>query len=337
MRAAFYQGPRRPISIECVAMPEPGADELLVEIARCGICGSDVSMTSGGPFDYATGRCFGHEYAGTIVDLGKEVTGFKRGERIACLPLGACGQCENCREGRLLFCLNGRPSGGGFAEFAVIAASAALRLPQSLSFADGAMIEPMACGLRALKMAGMQKGDRVLVLGAGSMAMSIVWWARLLGAGKIVVASRSAHRRDICLAMGADAVHRFAEDDPAALEKALGGAPHIVAECAGKEGMINLALDHVRLGGTVISIGMCQQAEPILPARLSFREARIVFPLAYSQQEFEQTAREFDARGFKPEIMISDVLPLEQLDAAMNDIRAGGKKLKIHIDPRIKS
>jgi threonine dehydrogenase-like Zn-dependent dehydrogenase len=293
-------------------------------------------MTSGSAFDYQLGRCFGHEYAGTIRELGRDVTGFKKGDRIACLPMGACGQCEPCREGRLLFCANGVPSGGGFAEFAVITASAAIPLPQSLSFNDGALIEPMACGLRALTMAGMQAGERVLVLGAGSMAMSLVWWARVLGAGRVVVASRSAHRREMCLTMGADAVHSFAEDDPAALEKALGGAPHIVAECVGKEEMLNLALQHVRLGGTVISMGMCTKPEPILPAALNFKEAKIIFPVAYSIREFEQTAREFDARGFKPEIMLSDILPLEQLDAAMAEIRGGGKKLKIHIDPRIK-
>jgi (R,R)-butanediol dehydrogenase/meso-butanediol dehydrogenase/diacetyl reductase len=333
MRAAVYHGAGR-TGVETLPDPVPEPDELIVEVARCGICGSDVSMTSGGPFDYPRGRCFGHEYAGTVVGMGRLVQGWKAGDRVACRPVAGCGRCEICREGRLLFCPNGKAISYGFAEYAAVPIAAACRLPQSLSLADGALIEPMACGLRALRMAGMQGGERVLVLGAGSLALSCIWWARRLGAASIVVTSRSAHRRNICLTFGADAVHNFADDDPAALETALGGAPHIVAECVGKEGMINLALDHVRLGGTVIAMGMCQRPEPILPARLTFKEARLLFPLAYSVEDYEETARAFDA-GFNPDIMVSDVLPLERLAATIEAIRDGARMLKVHIDPRM--
>jgi (R,R)-butanediol dehydrogenase/meso-butanediol dehydrogenase/diacetyl reductase len=335
MRAAIYNGPKRPISVEAWADPtlEPG--DLLVEIAYCGVCGSDVSMTSGSPFDYPVGQCFGHEYAGTVVDLGRQVSGWKIGDKVACRPKQGCGHCEACQEGRLLLCPGGRGLSAGFAEYAAVPAAAAVRLPTSLSLADGALVEPMACGLRALRSADMRGGERVLVLGAGAMALSVVWWARTLGAAAVVVASRSAHRRETCLEFGADAFHSFDEDDPADLEAALGGAPHIVAECVGKPGMIELALDHVRMGGTVVSMGMCVRPEPILPVRATFKEARLTFPLAYSPEEFEEAARAFDARGFHPEAMVSHVLPLERLGAAMDALRAGEKMLKIHIDPRL--
>lgn len=337
MRAAVYNGPGRPISIENLPDPQPTPGELLVEIAFCGICGSDISMTSGSAFDYAVGRCFGHEYSGTVLEVGSGLDGWKVGDRVACAPKSGCGQCEMCREGRLLFCPHGKVLSSGFSEYAAVPPAAAVRLPHSLSLHDGALVEPMACGLRALRTAGMQVGERVLVLGAGSMALSIIWWARALGAGSIVVASRSPHRRDLCLTMGADAVHSFDEDDPAELERALGGPPHVVAECVGKEGMLNRALDHVRLGGTVISMGMCMRPEPLLPARLTFKEAKIVFPLAYSIDEFEQTARAFDTGRIKPEIMVSDVLPLERLGETMDALRGGARKLKVHIDPRIRA
>jgi threonine dehydrogenase-like Zn-dependent dehydrogenase len=335
MRAAVFNGPGRPITIETVPDPAPAPDELLIEVGRCGICGSDVSMTSGGPFDYATGQCFGHEFAGTVVAKGRDTPGWKIGDRAACMPKSACGTCEACSEGRLLFCPNGKSLGQGFAEYIAVPASAAVRLPDMLSLADGALIEPMACGLRALESAGMRGGERVLVLGAGSMALSVVWWARQLGAASVVVASRSAHRRETCQAFGADAVHGFDRDDPAALEGALGGAPHIVAECVGKEGMLGLALQHVRLGGTVVSMGMCMRPEAILPAGLTFKEARLTFPLAYSVEQYERTARVFEKSGFNPEIMISEVLPLERLGDAIESIRSGGRTLKIHIDPRM--
>lgn len=338
MRAAVYNGPDLPISIETVPDPAPAPDELLVEIGRCGICGSDVSMTSGSPFDYAVGRCFGHEFAGTVVAIGRDLAsrgdGWKTGDLVACMPKSGCGHCESCREGRLLFCPNGKSLGTGFSEYIAVPTPAAFRLPQAYSLSDGALIEPMACGLRALNSVGMQGGERVLVLGAGSMALAVVWWARQLGAASIVVASRSTHRRDTCLAFGADAVHGFDEDDPAELDLALGGAPHIVAECVGKPGMLNLALDHVRMGGSVVSLGMCTRPEPLLPARLTFKEAKLSFPLAYSAEEYIRTARTLEASGFHPDIMVSDVLPLASLGDAIASIRAGAKTLKIHIDPR---
>ncbi|MEO6092497.1 MAG: alcohol dehydrogenase catalytic domain-containing protein [Novosphingobium sp.] len=333
MRAAIYNGGVRPITVENLPEPVAAPDQLLIEIAYCGVCGSDVSMTAGGPFDYPKGHCFGHEFAGTILELGREVTGFRRGDRVACMPNSGCGRCEACREGRLLLCAKGRPS-FGFAERTTVAAAYAVRLPDSLSIADGALIEPMACGLRALRGAGMRGGERVLVLGAGSMALSVVWWARALGAGRVVVASRSARARDLCIAFGADCVHSFDEDDPGELAAALGGAPHIVAECVGKPGLLNRALDLVHMGGTVIAMGMCMTPEPILPIARTFKEARIIFPLGYSPAEFAEAARAFDSARFCPETMVSDVLPLDKLGGALNALRAGEKMQKVHIDPR---
>ena len=335
MRAAIFNGAGRPITTESVPDPAAGAGELLVEIGRCGICGSDVSMTSGSPFDYAVGRCFGHEFAGTVVGKGADTDGWRIGDAVACMPKSGCGHCEACREGRLLFCPNGKGTGEGFSEYVSVSAAAAVRLPGTLSLSDGALVEPMACGLRALTSAGLRRGERVLVLGAGSMALAAVWWARRLGAASIVVASRSTHRRDTCLAFGADGVHGFDEDDPAELEQALGGAPHIVVECVGKPGMIGLALDHVRLGGTVVSMGMCTRPETFLPAALTFKEARLSFPLGYSVEEYVRTARALEAADFQPEIMVSDILPLERLGEAIENIRAGAKLLKVHIDPRM--
>lgn len=335
MRAAIFHGAGKPITIETVPDPQPAADELLVEIGRCGICGSDVAMTSGTPFDYETGRCFGHEFAGTVIDKGRDTAGWQLGDKVACMPKSGCGHCDACREGRLLFCPNGRGLGEGFSQYIAVPTSAAVQLPRTLSLSDGALVEPMACGLHALNTAGMRGGERVLVLGAGSMALAAAWWARRLGAASVVLASRSTHRRDTCLAFGADAVFGFDEGEPAELERALGGAPHMVVECVGKPGMINLALDHVRLGGTVVSMGMCPRPEPILPIARTLKEARLCFPLAYSAEEYERTARALEADGFQPEIMVSDVLPLEWLGRAIESLRGGAKTLKIQIDPRM--
>lgn len=332
MRAAIYDGPGRDVAIRRIPDPVPQPDELLIEIARCGICGSDVSMTGGG-IGSKPGRCFGHEYSGTVIETGKDVAGWRPGDRVACIPSTGCGSCAACRAGRVILCPNGRSNSAGFAELIAVPAVSAIRLPQTLSLADGALIEPMACGLHALNMAGGGKGMRILILGAGAMALSLIWWARKHGAASVVVASRSPHRASLCEEFGATSVHSFAEDDPGSLQTRLGGAADIVAECVGKPGLLNLALDHVRPGGTVVSMGMCDVPEAIVPARLAFTEAKLCFPLGYSPSEFVQTARTFDADAFHPEAMIGEVLPLAQLPDALRLIRSGKIAHKVHIAP----
>jgi len=192
----------------------------------------------------------------------------------------------------------------------------------------------MACGLHALRMTGAAKGAVMLVIGSGTMALSIIYWARRLGAARIIVASRSGRRADVAMAMGADAYHSFEDDDPAALPPLLQRAPDIVAECVGKPGMIAKAIEHVRPQGTILSLGMCQHGEMLIPALCNFKEARLLFPVAYSVAEFVETARAFDAGRIDPAMMVSNVIALDQLPGTLEAMRSGlSRSLKIHVDP----
>ena len=337
MKAAYFSGPGKPVVIQQVDLPNPGPTDVVVKVHRCGICGSDVSMTSDVPFTFTPGP-LGHEYAGEIVEVGRNVTGLRVGDRVTCLPSTPCGTCEGCRRGNLIFCTAQQATAdgrryGGFGEYVAIPAGGAKLLPDWLSYSDGALIEPMACGLHALRLMRMEPGSSVLVLGAGSMAMSMVYWARRMGAGRIVVASRSAHRRDMVQSVGADAFHSFTDDDPAALSASLGGGADIVAECVGKPGMLGTAIDYVRPQGAVVSLGMCQHAEPIMPAACTFREASLFFPVGYTVDEFVETARAFDADRVHPDMMVSDVISLDALPNVLEELRAGQRKsLKIHVN-----
>lgn len=333
MRAAMFNGPDRRITVEELPDPQPGPGDLLVRVCRCGICGSDVSMTAGGPEYLPLGR-FGHEWSGEVIEVGREVEGIGPGARITSLPVARCGACEGCRTGNPLFCERAGYLVGGFGEYMVIPAQAAVPLPRSLSFSDGALVEPMSCGLHALNLAQMQEGDRVLVIGAGAMALSVIFWARNLGAGRIAVLSRSSHRNDVARAMGADEVLGFGEEDRPRIAETLGGPPDIVAECVGKQGMLEFASNQVRPRGTIVSLGMCQHGDPLVPALMTHKEARLLFPRGYTVGEFESTAHAFDAGRVDPEAMVSDIVPLEALPAIMDELHAGARKsLKIHVDP----
>jgi len=327
-----------PIRIESIEDPKPGPDDVIIKVHRCGICGSDVSMTGNSAFTFAPGP-LGHEYAGEVVEVGHKVKMVRPGDRVSCVPSPPCGSCEGCRYGNPIFCENPKVTAdgrrfGGFGEFVALPAAGAKRLPDWLTFADGALIEPMSCGLHALRMAAMSPGTRLLVLGAGSMAMSTIFWARRMGAARIVVASRTAHRRDLALRFGADALHSLTDDDPDALTAALGGPADMVAECVGKSGFLNRALEYVRSQGTVISLGMCQHHEQTMPAAFTFKEARVFFPVGYSVAEFEETARVFDEDRFHPDQLVSDVIALDALPDALEGMRSGLRHgLKIHVNP----
>jgi threonine dehydrogenase-like Zn-dependent dehydrogenase len=190
MRAVVFHGPGR-IVCEEVADPRIGPDGVLVQVRRCGICGSDVAKTSGGAFDFPAGYLLGHECSGEVLEVGRAVTGVKAGDLVACMPMTGCGRCATCLEGRPARCPERRVSHGGFSDYLGTTQGGVVVMPATLSLADGALVEPVACGLRALRQAGFRPGDRVLVLGAGAMALAVVFWARELGAGRIAVAARS--------------------------------------------------------------------------------------------------------------------------------------------------
>ena len=332
MRAAIFDAEAREVRIEELPIPRPASDELLIKVCRCGLCGSDVSLTGDGPFAFATGR-FGHEYAGEVIEAGRDAGSFRAGDRVAVLPVVPCNACDYCRWGNPLLCRNPASATQGLGEYAVVPAKVAVHLPESLSFADGALIEPIACGLHAMRLAGVRAGKRVLVIGGGAIALSAIYWARRLGAGRVVALSRSAHRADMIMEMGGDTILGFDEDSQGRIADALGGAPDIVAECVGKPGMIDLALGHVRPRGTVLAMGMCVAPEPIVPARATFKEARLIFPLGYTMDEFVETARAFDADRLNPERMVGEVIALDQVPATLQAMRKGGSGAKIHVDP----
>jgi threonine dehydrogenase-like Zn-dependent dehydrogenase len=333
VRAAVFDRPGEPIRIAELPDPEPGHGDVLVRVDRCGICGTDLAMTSGEGMTYGAGP-FGHEFAGEVVDVGPGGDRGRIGQPVACLPVTGCGACPGCSSGYALTCAAPRGGAAGFAEFAVVPAAGAVPLPRSLTPADGALVEPMACGLHALRRGRLRAGDRVLVLGAGSMALSAVYWARRMGAGRVVVASRSAHRRDVALTVGADAFHSTTEDDPGALDAALGGPADVVVECVGAAGMVTRAIELVGRGGTVVSMGMCMGAETVVPAMCAFKEVSLVFPLSYTVDEFVETARAFDGGGLAAELLVGDVVGLAELPATMEQLRAGTRRsLKVLVDP----
>lgn len=333
MKAAIYPGEGKPVVIEELADPHPGPDDVIIKVARCGICGTDLSMTRGTMWDFGLNTQFGHEYAGEIIELGSNVSGFRVGERISVLPSVACGECPSCRtlENNVLCQAMPGTAMVGFAELAKVPTSVATKLPAVLSLADGALIEPLAISLYGVKLAQIRPGDRVLVLGGGTVALYAIYWARRLGAGKMAAMSRSDRRRDLCLEMGADAFIPYGDNEIGEVIEALGGSPDVVIEAVGAEGMLTKAVMHVAQFGKIVSLGFCTSPDPIIPGMASYKCASIQFAVGYSMKEFHYIADQMDKGHCDPKAIITRDIALADLPKMMDLLRGPNEETKVHV------
>lgn len=333
MRAAIFEGAGCKLAIRQADDPVAGAGEVVIRVGRCGICGTDLHMTSGRFMDFPAGTILGHEYAGEIVETGPGVSGLKKGDIIAAMPCAGCGTCAACLAGAPLMCTQMRGMLGGFGEYLRAAAASAIKLPASLSLADGALVEPLCVGLHGVGLAHMRPGARVLVLGAGAVGLAAIFWARHLGAGRIVAASRAARRADLAFALGADAFVAFGETEEAGIAAALGGPPELVLECAGATGMLGKAVALAQSNGQIVSMGFCASPDPILPSLASWKQLRLAFSMGYTLAEFQYCADMLSAGHLEPRAMISETVSLDALPDMFEQLRAGAAQTKVHVNP----
>jgi 2-desacetyl-2-hydroxyethyl bacteriochlorophyllide A dehydrogenase len=334
MRAAVYGGAGQPLILETLPNPEPGPDDVIIEMHRCGICGTDLHMTEGGPWQFPPGTVPGHEYAGRVIECGSNVTRLKKGDLITALPSTGCGRCEACYRGNLALCHKAPGVMGGYAELMRIPTDVAVKLPSTLTAADGALIEPLAVGLYGVRLSQIQPGDRVLVLGAGSVGLCVVYWARRLGAARIVAMSRSERRAPAVAAMGADAFIRYGQNEVEAVTAALGGRADIVFECVGSPGFLMKAVEHVRDFGQVMSMGFCTTPDQLVPAMTGFKGVSLRFPVGYSLKDFEYVADVMDKGHIDPKMLITSVIPLSELPGRFEALRFPGTETKVQICPQ---
>jgi (R,R)-butanediol dehydrogenase/meso-butanediol dehydrogenase/diacetyl reductase len=346
MRAAVFQGPGKPLSIETLADPTPGPLEVVVKVGRCGICGTDlhITETEAGPLGLKPGQVPGHEFAGEVVALGAEVAGLGKGlevgRQVAVMPFVACGRCRACLAGEPSRCAQARSNGlggvnGGYADYALAGALACVPLPEPVGLAEGALVEPMAVSLHGVRGAEIRPGDRVLVIGAGPIGLAACYWARRAGA-RVVATAASRRREDLARTLGADGfVVEEAGGPPLGklAAQALGGRPDVVFECVGTPGMIARSIDAVRYGGLVVVLGFCVQADTFMPAAAMAKEARLRFAALYDRREFEICVDAFEAGAAEPAAMITDVVSLDETPAAFEALRHRTHQCKVQIAP----
>lgn len=249
-------------------------DQALVKIGSVGICGSDVHYFSRGRIgDYVVTQpmILGHEAAGEVVEVGAEVSHLQIGDRVAIEPGYPDGTCAFCREGRYNLCPNviflaTPPHDGAFADYLTWPAEYLYKLPDSLSFDEGAMLEPLSVGLFAVWSAGVRPGDSVAIFGAGPIGLTTLQCAIAAGAAAAIVVDAVASRLDIACQMGATATLGVsAENMSQIMDLTGGGGVQVAFECAGAVPAMQVAIRVTRSGGVVQLVGMPAEQEPTVP------------------------------------------------------------------------
>ena len=305
MEASVYVGDGV-LEVHDVAVPEPGPGEVRIEIAQCGICGTDLHFVL--ERIARPGTVLGHEWAGTIVALGEGVEGWDVGRRVVCGPEPGCGECRACLAGRPSVCLERPPTDhlsfrGAFAQYVLAPADQLVAVPEHLPSRAAALTEPTAVALHAVTLSGVTPEDRVLVTGAGPVGMLTTAVLRAQGVHDITVSEPAPARRERALAVGAARV--ITPDElPAASRGNVAAEPYsVVFECSGRGEAAEAGLDQLDYAATLVFVGTSMTYPRVNHNRVIILESTII------------GAYNYDAAGFAPalELLASGKMPLDEL------------------------
>jgi (R,R)-butanediol dehydrogenase/meso-butanediol dehydrogenase/diacetyl reductase len=322
-----------PLSVETIDDPTPEHGEVVVQVGRCGICGSDLHMTEDPAFRTRAGDILGHEFAGEVVAIGKSVEHVRIGDRVSVVPLKSCGHCPTCLAGEPAWCAQMALEGGGYAEYARTSARQCVVLPAAASLNDGAIVEPLAVALHGVIRSGIARGDKALVLGAGPIGLSVAYWARRMGASAVVVQDIHRHQEARALAMGATAFVCDPDDPVAASDRALGGKADIVFECVGIPGLIAQAIEQARIKGTVLILGLCTRPDSFIPFAALSKELNLVTSAFFKRQEFEAALDALEAGSVEPRLLVTDTIALDDVPTVFEALKSRTHQCKVLIAP----
>jgi len=339
MKAAVFKEVGQPLSVETVDDPTPEANELVLKVAYCGVCGTDLHATREGLTTACCGRILGHEYVGEVAEVGKEAAGnWQVGDRVCSIPFIGCGQCPACATGQFFQCINKKISGvddqGGFADYVTAGARETILLPDELSMETAALVEPLAVSLHAVRVAQLKAGNRVLIMGAGPIGLTVALWAKFFGARDVVVSELADSRATLAKRMGAN--HVIKPDLQAGAEGLLtqytdltGGAPDIIFECVGAPGLIQQCMEMAPYGGKIIPVGVCEQPDNIMPFFGLIKELNVQFAIAYTKDDFETTIDMLAQGRIDVSPMITDIVSLEELPDAFEALKTPTDQCKV--------
>ena len=318
MKALRWYG-RKDVRYEDIPEPSPGPGQVKVKIHLAGICGTDLKEYEAGPGMIAVDKVpitLGHEFAGTVVEVSKGVTNFKVGERVTGVGYWFCGECYYCKRSMYNLCINGGFTGltvdGCMAEYLIAPSYAVYKLPDSVSDEVGALVEPLAVTIHAVRQGNVRPGDKVAIVGAGTIGLCTLLTARAAGASEVYVVDKIKGRIKLALAMGATAVINPNDGDPVKLIANLtdGLGVDVSFECVGHPDTPQLSVDLVRKGGTTVIVGVFEKPSSFHFQSVMFNQKTIVGSPIYVHEAKTAIALLADKR-IDPRRLITSKVPLK--------------------------
>ena len=324
MRQAIMTEPGR-IEFKEVSEPRPEPGEILLRIKQIGVCGSDVHVNHGKhPFtSYPVIQ--GHEFAGVVAAVGSEVEGIRPGRKVTVQPSLVCGRCYPCRHGRTNICdelkVMGFQAPGCHRNFFSVPADNVIPIPEELSFEAGAMVEPLAVGVHAVRRSGLKAGMKVLVLGAGPIGLLTMQAAKASGASEVLIVDRLDSRLEVARKLGADhTVNGNREAVAGGIRRAFGAdGADLIFEGVGLEATVETAVQVARKGTRIMVVGVVGGRPGISIGLLQDRELELVGTLMYMRPDFEQAIAWIAEGLVRPTELITARFPFGELPRAYQE------------------
>ena len=327
MKSAVFYG-KHDMRVEESPMPKVEAEDVLIQVKACGICGTDVHIYEGdkGAAEVTPPTILGHEFSGVVAEVGSAVTNVKVGDRVCIDPNCYCGKCDFCRNGIAHYCTDmigyGTTVNGGFAEYCSVNQRQVYKLGDHTTFEQGAMTEPVACCLHGMDMCNIHPGSSVVIIGGGMIGLLMLQLARLAGAARTALLEPVASKREVAKKLGADVCI-----DPIHEDAGMTWV-NTVIECVGRTSTIEQAIDIVGNKGTVMMFGLTKPDDTISLKPFEVFKKEIELKASYINPYTQKRALELiDSGRLDVSSMVYAVESLDNLAdiLAKPELRANGK------------
>ncbi|MGB7624822.1 MAG: zinc-binding dehydrogenase [Terriglobia bacterium] len=331
MKAAVFYGAHQPLTLEEIPTPAPKPGEVLVRVAGCGVCHTDLHyLDHEVPTFKKPPMVLGHEVSGTVAALGSGVKQFREGDRVLLPAVYGCGQCRMCRAGRENICENmvmfGNHVDGGYAEYLVAPARDTLPLPEGIPLVEGAIIaDATTTPYHAVVNRGrVQPGDRVVVFGCGGIGLNVVQIAAAMN-GHVIAVDIDDSKLKMARQLGAMAVFnpKGVERVDKELRKLTGGGADIAFEAIGNPLTQEQAFASVRTGGRVVLVGYSEKPMTLETGRVMFRELEVIGSLGCRPVDYPRVFELVLQGKIKVSELVTARYPLAQINTALDKLRHG--------------
>lgn len=330
--AAFYRG-NKSFAVETKAAEAPAAGEVAIRTAYCGICGTDMHVYHGN-MDGRVGlnRIIGHEMSGVVTEIGERVDTITPGQKVVVRPLDHCGNCPACAAGHQHICHNlkflGLDTDGAMQDVWVVPAHTVHTLPDEMNLAHAALIEPVAVACHDVRLSGLTSGEDALVIGGGPIGVLVAMMAREAG-GNVVISEVNPNRLAIAQKLGFDTVNPAKSDLAATIHERTGGkGADVVFEVSGTQPGVDAMTAAAATRGRIVMVAIHATKPQIDLFQFFWRELKLIGARVYEPQDYEKAIAAVACGAIDADVVITDVSPLSEIQAAFEALDRSPTALK---------